>query len=187
MTLVTTPGAADADSYASVADADAYFLARAITTWTGATAVKESALRRATAYLDNAYRERWVGIRTNPSQSLAWPRGDGSRGIWEASFLYPIYDIDQLPIDTTTVPIQIRNACIEAALLTLTGTTLEPTLVRGGAIHRKATRVGPLSKDIEYEPGATPLDRYLAIEGILRGLVTGSPGASSGNVRLVRA
>lgn len=183
MTLVTTAGSASADSYATLAAADAYFAARGVTTWTGADAVKEAALRKATTYLDNAYRTRWVGLTVTVTQALAWPRTDGNRDPWTRSIQYPLVDINgfQIPIDT--VPAQIVTATIEAALLALGGTALEPTLARGGAI--KQEMVGPIS--VTYMDGASPQDRYLAIEGILRGLVTSTPGASSGNVRLVRS
>lgn len=174
MTLVTTPGAADADSYASVAAADAYFSSRGVTTWTGADSVKEAALRRATTYLDSQYRDRWVGRRANMSQTLAWPRIEGLWGI--------LYDVDDYPIATDVIPSQVQRATFEAALLTLTGITLEPRLERGGAIKSISKGVGPLQKSVTYMDGATPTDRYTTIEGLLRGLVSGNS-----NVRLVRA
>lgn len=182
MTLTVTAGSSSADSYASLEEADAYFLARGISTWTGTDAVKENALRRATAYLDNQYRGRWVGVRYSETQSLAWPRMDGNRG-WG----YPLLDLDGFDISYSTVPTQIKNATIEAALLVITGVTIEPTLERGGQIKSIGKSVGSLRKDITYMDGAPVVDRYIAVEGILRGLVKSNPGGSSGNVRLVRA
>jgi hypothetical protein len=186
MTLVTTPGSASADSYATVAEANTHFIARGITTWTGTDTVKENALRRATTYLDNQYRGRFVGIAATQTQALAWPRTDGNRDPWHLSFTYPLVDINGFQIAIDAVPTQIKNACIEVALLALTGVSLEPTLTRGGAIKSIGKSVGPLRKDITYVDGAPVVDRYLVIEGLLRGLVTSTPGASSGNVKLVR-
>jgi hypothetical protein len=189
---VTTPGAANADSYASLEEANAYFTARGNTTWTGTDDAKEAALRRGTAYLDNVYRTRWKGYRTNETQALAWPRvGSGGdsrfRFPGQTFFIYGIIDPDGFEIPTDAVPVQIKNAAIEAALIALSGATLEPTLERGGQIKSISKGVGPLNKSVTYMDGAPAVDRYTAIEGLLRGLVTGTPGASSGNVRLVRA
>lgn len=182
MTLTTTPGAADADSYASLADADSYFSARGVSTWTGADDLKEQALRRATSYLDNQYRDRWIGRRATETQALAWPRIDGTRG-----YGYPLLDSDGYDIGSTVVPTQIKRATFEAALLVLSGTDLEPRLERGGAIKSIGKGVGPLRKDITYMDGAPAVDRITVLEGLLRGLVTGSPGATAGNFRLVRS
>jgi hypothetical protein len=187
MTLITTPGAADADSYASLADADAYFAARGIATWTGTDDAKEAALRRGTSYLDNQYAARWRGIRTGVDQSLAWPRSDGSRDPYHASFLYPLLDSDGVPIPVDAVPVQIQRAAMEAALLIVGGATLEPNLDRGNAIKSISKGVGPLRKDIVYQDGAPAVDRYLVVEGLLTGFVTSTPGSPNGVVRLVRA
>ena len=74
MALVTTPGAANADSYASVAEADAYHAARPFSdTWTAATtAVKESALLQACILLDSCF--VWTGVAVDGVQALCWPR-----------------------------------------------------------------------------------------------------------------
>jgi hypothetical protein len=186
MTLVATPGGTNSDSYATLEEADEYFLARGLTTWGGTNDVKESALRRATAYLDNAYRGKWIGIATTQTQALAWPRVDGYRTLYE-SLTYPLIDPEGFPIEDMTVPRQIKTAAIESALLSLSGTTLEPNLARGGQIKSIGKSVGPLRKDIVYADGASVLDRYIVIEGLLRGLVTGTPGAIGGSAQLVRA
>lgn len=178
MALVTTAGSASADSYASLADATTYFTARGITTWTGSDTVKENALRRATTYLDNQYRDRWVGVRVAETQALAWPRADGYRA-WTT----PLLDSDGFDIATTTVPTRVRDACMEAALVYLVGTDMEPSLARGGMIASET--VGPIS--VSYMNGASAVDRYTIIEGLLRGLVKSTPGSASGNVRLERA
>jgi hypothetical protein len=179
MTLIVTPGAPDADSYTALADADAYFTARGIATWTGTDAVKEQALRRATTYLDNQYRSRWVGVRVNETQSLAWPRQGRCGAV--------LYDSDDFQIAADAIPVQLRDACIEVALLTLTGVVLEPRLERGGQVKSIGKSVGPLRKDVVYMDGAPVMDRLIVVEGLLRGLVTSTPGASAGNVNLVRA
>ncbi len=182
MALTVTAGASDADSYASLAEANAYFTARGITAWTGTDAAKENALRRALSYLENQYRDRWIGTRSTQAQSLAWPRRDGARG-WG----YPLLDLDGFDIAVDAVPTQIKHAQIEAALLVLSGVTLEPQLVRGGMVKSESKQVGPLGKSVTYMDGAPSIDRYTVIDGLLCGLVTGTPGASFANVQIARA
>lgn len=186
MALVTTPGAANADSYAEVAEADAYFAGRGVTTWTGTDAAKENALRDGTVYLDNAYRNFWRGTRGVKEQALAWPRVDGTRDPWRPSWTYPLIDEDGFELAIDAIPVQVKRACMEAALLSLTGVTLQPRLERGGEVKSISKGVGPLSKSIVYKDSASAVDRYTTIEGLLRGLVTMTPGATSGTVQLVR-
>ena len=174
MTLIATPAATDADSYFTIAEADAYFAARGVATWWGSNDAKEVAARRGTAYVDNAYRAKWIGLRYSEFQALAWPRVD-------------VVDDDGYTIGATVIPPRVKQAAMEAALLALGGATLEPTLERGGQIKSISKSVGPLSKSVTYEDGAPAIDRYLVIERLLRGLVRANPGSGSGNVRLVRS
>lgn len=186
MSLNSTSGAADAESYASVAEANAYFTARGVTTWIGSDAQKENALRVGVGYLENQYRDRWVGIRTTQEQSMAWPRVDGLRGYYRG-YTQLLLDLDGWPIPQTTVPTQLKSANAEAALLALTGVSLEPRLIRGNMIKSTSDQVDVLKTEIVYQDGAPAVDRFLVIEGLLRGLVTSNPGASSGNIRMVRS
>lgn len=180
------------DSYFSVTEADDYFSSRGVTAWTGDMSAKEAACRRGTSYLDNQYRDRWKGYRSEQNQALAWPRvGNGGDSRWrypgQSFAVYGIIDEDGFEIPTNEIPKQVKTAAMEAALLALTGVTLEPRLERGGQIKSIGKGVGPLRKDIVYMDGAPVTDRYLAIEGLLRGLITSSPGSSSGNVKLARS
>lgn len=188
MTLIATPGDAAADSYFTLVEATAYFTARGVTAWAAAASdtVREQMARKGTSYLDNAYRDRWIGMAAAQTQSLLWPRVDGYRDIYR-SLTYPLQGPEGFPIEKTDIPVQVKTAAMEAALLALSGVTLEPQLVRGGQIKSIGKSVGPLRKDIVYTDGASVVDRYLAIEGLLRGLVTSMPGSSSGNVKLVRS
>lgn len=191
MSLNSTAGDPNADSYFAISDADAYFTARNNTVWTGTQTAKEAAARLGTQYLENAYRDRWVGLTVTQTQALAWPRVDGVRGgvhrAYGFGWTFPLYDINGWPIDITTVPVQVQHAAMEAAVMALAGVVLEPTLVRGNAIKMQRTTVDVISKQIEYAPGAPVIDRYLVIEGLLRGLVTSTPGGPSGNVKLMRS
>src|SRR5688572_6043385 len=70
-------GLANADSYVSLAQADAYHITLGNTGWAGTNELKEQALRRATRYIDFFYYDRWSGVRLNGrDQALQWPRID---------------------------------------------------------------------------------------------------------------
>lgn len=189
MTLNTTPGDPNADSYASLDDASTYFTNLGIATWAsqdGVLMTQEEALRRAASYLDTQYNMRWRGLKSNETQALAWPRGDAMRELWRVSWLLPLLDQDGFPIDTQSIPMPVKYAQMEAALLILCGTDLQPTLIRGGLVQSQISQVGPLRKETVWSPGAPGMDRYLKIEGLLRGLTTSSPGAPDGIVTIVR-
>lgn len=186
MPLITNPGDPAADSYTAIAEADTYFTNRGESGWTGTTTVKENALRRGTTYLENQYRDRWVGINAAQTQALSWPRVDGLRGYYRG-YTQLLLDLNGWPIPITVVPQQVKDATSEAALLYLSGVVLEPRLVRGGMIKSTKKQVDVLQTEIVYQDGAPAVDRFLVIEGLLRGLVTSFPGATSGNAHMVRS
>lgn len=77
MTLIVEDGTglATAESYASVAQATAYHTARGTEAWLDIGDVdREKALRRATDYMGQLYRDRWDGYRFTSIQRLDWPR-----------------------------------------------------------------------------------------------------------------
>ncbi len=78
MSLVTTPGAADADSYATVAETDTYVTQykQSPSVWMSlGIAKKEAALRQATQLLDRNF--TWEGDAAVPAtQALQHPRTD---------------------------------------------------------------------------------------------------------------
>lgn len=68
-------GLPDAESYVSVADADQYAQAMGLSSWlaTDVTeAQKETALRRATQYVDSRY--QYKNSKQDADQALEWPR-----------------------------------------------------------------------------------------------------------------
>jgi hypothetical protein len=188
MTLVTTPGDPNADSYVSLVEAAAYFTKRGETTFAALAddAAREVALRRSTAYLDNQYRARWMGINSFQVQSLAWPRVDGLRGYYRG-YTQQLLDLNGWPIPIATVPQQVKDAVCEVALLYVAGVTLEPRLVRGGLIKSQRDKVDVLETETVYMDGASVVDRFLVVEGLLRGLVISFPGQGTGAVPLVRS
>ena len=102
MALTTTPGAALADSYATVAEADAYLPSVGVA-WGGTTAAKEAALRAGTRWVEGRHRSRWPGVRLyGRAQSRDWPRAQA-------------YDAEGWAIDAETIPIEVVQATCHAA------------------------------------------------------------------------
>lgn len=155
MTIEDGTGLALANAYVSAVNADTYFSDRNITEWTGVVAVKESAIIRASQYLDGFYRKRWKGTRLNQDQGLAWPRLD-------------VYDEDEFLIEN--VPQQVVYATCEAALLIIKGEDLTPSLERGGKVRREKVST---ALETEFEPGAPARNVLTIIDDLLSGLTHG--------------
>lgn len=164
-------GLPDADSYASEADFEAHAESHGLT-YTGDV---ETALVRATAWIDGAFRSRFPGARTNGrSQGLEWPRRNATDASGEA-------------IADDEIPAEIVRATAAAALRELTSVgSLSPDVTGGGAIRRERKRLGSMEKETEYavsDGQRSPAPRFPEIDAILSGLI-GSRGAT---IRLMRA
>jgi len=103
MALVATAGASDANSYATLAEAEAYILTRLHTTnWDGAfDDEREAALIWATSLLDRLC--SWYGDKKTDAQALRWPR-------------YLIYDQDGDKVSSESIPQFLKDAVSEFAL-----------------------------------------------------------------------
>lgn len=148
MSLIVEDGSglSNSESYISVADASTYHANRGNAAWAALTVpAQEQALRQATDYMLQVYRDRWTGYRrvVNPMQALDWPR-------------YGV-EVDHFPVLYTIVPADVANACAELALKASTG-ALAPDLTQG--VIRK--KVGPI--ETEYNRGTPQYTRYRAIE-----------------------
>ena len=146
---------AGAESYCSVADADAYHTARGNTAWTGENAAKEALLRKATDYMVQVYALRWKGDRVSEDQALDWPR----EGVVAFGF--------EIPSDA--MPEAVVKACAELALRALSG-DLTPDLTR----RTLREKVGPI--EVEYDPNAPALPDYQAIDNLLAPYLKGGSG-----------
>ena len=145
MTFDSTLGGSEANSYASVASADAYALQR----WWGATwtplpeASKEIALMSATQAMETI---SWNGIRCHPSkddadkpQALSWPRSE--------------VECDGIKATCAAIPQAILNATYELAYqLSQNPGALQPDSGGGGAVpgtFRSEETIGDLT--VKYE------------------------------------
>src|SRR5690606_25444001 len=100
LTVIATPGASNANSYATLVEADAYFEGRV-----GGDAwaeysddERERALVDATTTLDA---RRFGGYRANDTQALAWPRSGVA--------------YDGVAVSDSAIPVFVRNATCEQA------------------------------------------------------------------------
>lgn len=145
-------GVADANSLCAVDYADAYFADRAIAAWTGADVAKQSALVRATDYIETRFGRRFKGELADTEQALSWPRIDASAdGI---------------------VPASIRKATAEYALRALKS-TLAPDPVSdesGRVVASKSEKVGPILESTTFVAGSVvqTFKPYPAADGLIK-------------------
>jgi len=141
MTLVIEDGTglSTAESYASEATADAYFLARANADWAAlSSSAKEIALRQATQHIDASNVDQWRGTRLNSEQALDWPR-------WNVV-------VDGFVLDSDVLPRVLVEATCEYALRFATSDTgeLAVDVTDDGSITAESKQVGPLSVSTSY-------------------------------------
>ena len=169
MALVVETGArvTGANTFIGVDDADAYFSARNMTTWTGTDAAKEAALIRAGQYLNGL---KWLGYRIAYNQAMCWPRLDvpiDDVGVPES------YDISEgYYWPSNEIPGAILQAQCEVALRYLVGTDMLPDLDRGGMIA--SATGGPAS--VTYMAGAPGGTVFQAVNVLLRPFLRPSGG-----------
>ncbi|WP_373379900.1 DnaT-like ssDNA-binding protein [Cupriavidus nantongensis] len=164
MTIDTNPGSPTADSYVSVAEADAYWSKRPGSAWgAAAEAAREGALVRATGYVDATY--DWRGTRATAVQALDWPR----------------YDVvlDGYPLDGTTIPARVKDAVCEMALKALAG-DISADVSPQQVVEQT---VGPITRKFAPNERNGGQKQYPYVDSLLRGLVSGG----SGQIRLTRA
>lgn len=164
MALIVEDGTivAGAESYCTVAFADAYHTARGNTSWTGSDAVKEAALRKATDYTVQVYRDLWQGYRVDEDQVLDWPRS--------------MVAVDTFAVDYLTIPTDIKNATAELALRALSA-----ELTVDVSQQKRRVKIGQI--ETEYDTSSGQQKRYSRVTGMLAPYLMYSPGT----VRAVRA
>jgi hypothetical protein len=161
-------GKADAESYVSAADANAYAASHGLTFAIAGddAALAEAALRRATTWLDAEYGARFPGQRNNGrGQALQWPRSDAVDAAGEE-------------IASDEVPAEIVAATIEAAVREKASPgSLSPDVTPGKVKTR--AKVGEI--EVEYAASGSVAEQrpvLSVVDGILSGLLEGSIGAS---------
>jgi hypothetical protein len=160
MALISTVGAVDANSYASLAEANTYFADGAyISAWEDTDETQANLLISATRRLDQ---ESYAGYRMSYTQALKWPRGN-------------VY-LDGLLIPSDTIPQRLKDAVFEMAL-SLAGSNI---LEQSELANFKSLQVGPVSLEMNQPVQSGSLPAQVA--RLLKELRT-----SSGGVAMVRA
>ncbi|WP_312435402.1 DnaT-like ssDNA-binding protein [Janthinobacterium sp.] len=169
LVIETGAGLADAESYASVAAADARCTSLGLTAWAAlAETDKEIALRKAVLFMAT-YRTRWAGLRVYQRQALDWPR-------------YNVV-VDGFIVPSTTVPLDVVNACIDLAVRAGSGEDLLPDLDTGSNAIKK-DKTGPL--ETEYFQNTTDArERFVAVDALLAPYFGSAGGGNS--MRVTRA
>lgn len=173
MALVVEDGSRkeNAESYASVTDADAYVTKwHDPTDWNNATqTAKERALRRGTRLVDD---HRFFGEPTDTRQALAWPRRGLDAFTYDVAWAYG-GPINGKTFESDEVPADIVAATIEAALRDVKGETLFPDH-DGGTVRSESKEVGSLKKQTEFASPQQARRTFEAIEALLRPYVLSS-------------
>lgn len=169
LTNETGAGLAEAESYASIVQADARCASLGLTAWAAlAETSKEIALRRATLFMAT-YRTRWAGCRVYQRQALDWPR-------------YNVF-VDGFTVPSTAVPVDVVNACIDLAVRAGNGEDLLPDLDTGSNAIKK-DKTGPL--ETEYFQNTTDArERFVAVDALLAPYFGSAGGGNS--IKVTRA
>lgn len=152
-------GIPNANAYITVAYADTHHADRGNTAWTDFTTTeRQSAIIRASEYIDKRFGRRFVGVKQLKEQGLEWPRLDA-------------FDLDGfLMSGVDEVPRQIQKAAAEYAIRAAICFILAPdpilpvpkqslesgnldrdTDVVTGEVTRKRDKVGPLEEERWYQ------------------------------------
>lgn len=161
-TVETGDGLPNSNAYMLLAEVTQYHADRGNDFWaTASTQHQQTAIVRATFYIDKRFRTKFRGNRQIGDQALAWPR-------------IAAFDDDGYPFNG--VPNQLKRACAEYALRALIYQTLAPDPLRPvpgqdmtdgsqddevitGQVKSKRVQVGPLSESTSYESAADILAR----------------------------
>lgn len=164
MALDTTIGGTASDSYATLAEYQAYVAAQGLAPLTGTDGAQEAELRRAAVVIDDTY--SFIGMQQYQYQARAWPR-----------LVRQL--VDDWPIDPDTIPDAIKRAQMEMAYQIHGGA--DPFATYDGAVKRKREKVDVIEEETEYTGGkGRPM--FTGVERILRDYIT----SGAGQVRAVR-
>lgn len=174
-TVETGEVIADANAYITVAYLEDHFLDRGTSLAAVSTADKQTAIVRATDYVDKRFAPIFKGRKSQSAQSLEWPRV----GVWVSGYW----------VDTSILPSQLKRGIAEYAWVALYVSDLLPTPAlsfnvrdvetgtittsEGGSIIREMERVGPVTEDKWYaSPSKT--DAFSRAIGVGSSMVSSS-------------
>ena len=170
MALIVEDGTrpAGANSYLSVADADAYHTLMANAAWADASGPdKEAALIRATAGIDTKYKGQWIGVKSVTGQRLAWPRAK----VIDTDQPIVTVEGESIPVSGAgAIPAALRDATAEVALIELTTRFVQRTVTKNDMVKREKVDVIETEFFASAQQLAAPLYPY--IDSLLEGLAS---------------
>lgn len=132
-----------ANSYIDIAFADNYHLTYGNDTWVGTDEEKAKALISACQSLDLLYGPKYLSNRLEGNQDLLWPR-------------YPFVDRNGNSRIKQEVPIEVKKAQAEIALMYLNGTDLFPEGNDAGRVESESIKVGDIQTTTTYSKTTKP-------------------------------
>lgn len=177
MALVKEGGTivAGANTYVTLAEADAYHESLGNTTWVdGDDDLKEVALLKATQQMEARYRTRWHGAKradhATITQRLSWPRK-------------AVVDEDGIEIDDQTIPYQVLDAQCEIALIIFGGGSFVAGTLSATESSITSESVGPISTSYGSGKGGSQ-DTFPFIDQMLETLANTAGGKVSMTIGL---
>ena len=157
-------GLSDAETYCSADFVESYATGQnRASVWTAlADDAKEAALREAALVLDGQFGSQFIGCRTKDDQALEWPR-------------FNAVDDGGFYVDSDIVPAQVKKACAELALESLSqdGGQLVVNSTNSAPVVREMVKAGPVETETEYGAGGQLADHidFRRVKFILRRLL----------------
>jgi hypothetical protein len=176
-TIIATPGAADANSYITLAEAQAYADGDidAVEWYAASTDQKVRALITATRNLDLV---GFVGTRSTTTQALAWPRKDFTT-------TEKTYADDEIPAEIKQATYELAKSLVKD--MVIAGQVAGSTPLIPGIPNAGLKRVKLDVMEIEWKPDAqtaiTPLKAVPQLQNLLQDLILNTPGQTVAVVR----
>lgn len=143
-------GKVDSTSYVDIAYADTYLTNQGKSEWIGITdtTIKQFALMQATQSIDILYGQEFYSIPRSQGMSQLHPGQAYLQGLLFPRFTMVINQIQV--IQTGWIPVQLKNAVCEVALMQINGEDIfpQPNLLK--FTKKKAVKAGSVGIDTEY-------------------------------------
>jgi len=176
-TIIATVGAADANSYITLAEAQAYADGDIdAAEWDNSTTdQKTRALITATRNLDLV---GFVGVRSTTTQALAWPRKDFTTS-------EKTYEDDEVPSEIKVATWELVKALLKD--IVIAGSAAGSASLLPGIPNSGLQRVKLDVMEVEWkkdrQPAITPLNALPQLKDLLQELILNTPGQTIAVVR----
>jgi hypothetical protein len=166
MTFEVETGSASptANSYVSVAEADAYHTLYQNLDWATDGSIPDSqkqlALLHATKSCDLLFGQSYLSMPATSTQALLFPR-------------YTFVINQRQIIPATVIPVQLKNAVCHLALMYILGTDLYPTFNNKSQTGTETVKIGDISTTTVYtrSPNAEQFEGFWHVEMLLAPII----------------